>query len=406
VPQGGNTGLVGAQIPDQTGSQLIVSLSRLNKIRNLSADGRTMGVEAGVTLQQINEAAEDADLLFPLSIASRGSCQLGGFLSTNAGGTAVLTYGNARDMVLGLEVVLADGTLWNGLNRLRKNNTGYDLKHLFIGGEGTLGIITAAELKLFDPPQGKSTAFAGMVDIDKVHQLFRAAKSQAGRGLVAFEFIPRIGIEFVLKHGAETRDPLSEPHNWYVLLEITSEQSDQSADEMMQSVLASALENGAIDDAVIAQSEDQSSQFWYVRDIMSEVQRPEGGSIKHDIAVPVAELPTYLPEAMALVRRLVPGCRPVPFGHYGDGNVHFNISQPIGMEKAAFLDHWDEVSHQVHDLTVSVGGTFSAEHGVGALKRASMLKYKDPVELQLMAKIKQTLDPQGILNPGKLLPDQ
>ena len=406
VPQGGNTGLVGGQIPDQSGTQLIISMARLNSIREVSADGYTMCAEAGVTLQQLNEAAEQAGLLFPLSIASRGSCQLGGFLSTNAGGTAVLAYGNTRDLVLSLEVVLPDGRLWNGLHRLRKNNTGYDLKHLFIGGEGTLGIITAAELKLFDQPRGKTTAFVGLADLNAVHRLFLHAKSHFGRNLVAFEFIPQMGMEFVLKHGAQVRAPLTQLYPWQVLLEATSEQSDVDAATAMEQALAAAVESEIATDAVIAQSQSQAEQFWKVRDLMSETQRPEGGSIKHDIAVPVAALPAFIDQATELALKLIPECRPLPFGHYGDGNVHFNISQPINMDKQEFLDQWRPLADQVHSLAVSLGGTMSAEHGIGQLKRPDMSRHKDPVELELMRAVKQAIDPNGLMNPKKMLPDQ
>jgi len=402
VPQGGNTGLVGGQIPISEGKEIILSLQRLDKIRAVDTDGDTMIVEAGVTLKRAQDAAEAAGRLFPLSLASEGSCTIGGNLSTNAGGTAVLAYGNARELCMGLEVVLPDGRIWNGLRQLRKDNTGYDLKNLFIGAEGTLGIITAAVLKLFPAPAARATAFLAVPDPAAALELLNAAKAGAGGTLTTFELMPRIGMDFVLRHASGTRDPLSEPSPWYVLMEVSAQQAT-GLDEHVEAFLGEALEKGIVTDAALAGSLTQRADFWKLREMLSEVQTYEGGSIKHDVSVPIHATPEFLARAIAAVEAMVPGCRPVPFGHLGDGNIHFNVSQPVGADKAGFLARWSEMNEAVHAIVAELHGSISAEHGIGRLKRDLLPGVKDPVELDLMRTIKQTLDSKGILNPGAVL---
>ncbi|MCA0417959.1 MAG: FAD-binding oxidoreductase [Proteobacteria bacterium] len=402
VPQGGNTGLVGGQIPISEGREVILSLQRLDKIRAVDTDGDTMIVEAGVTLKRAQDAAEAAGRLFPLSLASEGSCTIGGNLSTNAGGTAVLAYGNARELCMGLEVVLPDGRVWNGLRQLRKDNTGYDLKNLFIGAEGTLGIITAAVLKLFPAPAARATAFLAVPDPAAALELLNAAKAGAGGTLTTFELMPRIGMDFVLRHASGTRDPLSEPSPWYVLMEVSAQQAS-GLDEHVEAFLGEALEKGIVTDAALAGSLAQRADFWKLREMLSEVQTYEGGSIKHDVSVPIHATPEFLARAIATVEAMVPGCRPVPFGHLGDGNIHFNVSQPVGADKAGFLARWSEMNEAVHAIVTELRGSISAEHGIGRLKRDLLPGVKDPVELDLMRTLKRTLDPKRILNPGAVL---
>lgn len=402
VPQGGNTGLVGGQIPTADGREVILSLQRLDRIRSVDPQSDTMTVEAGVTLQRAQAAAEAAGRLFPLSLASEGSCTIGGNLSTNAGGTAVLAYGNARELCMGLEVVTADGRIWNGLRQLRKDNTGYDLKNLFIGAEGTLGIITAAVLKLFPLPAARATAFLAVPSPEAALELLNAAKAGAGGTLTTFELMSRFCLDMVLKHASGTREPLSEPSPWYVLMEVSS-QSAAGLDEAVEAFLGEALEKGLVTDAALAGSLTQRADFWKLREMLSEVQTYEGGSIKHDISVPLHAVPAFLERACATVEAMVPGCRPVPFGHMGDGNIHFNVSQPVGADKAAFIARWSEMNAAVHDIVSELHGSISAEHGIGRLKRYLLPGVKDPVELALMRTLKATLDPQGILNPGAVL---
>jgi FAD/FMN-containing dehydrogenase len=402
VPQGGNTGLVGGQIPVSDGREIILSLARMDRLRAIDPEGDTITVEAGMTLEAVQSAADAANRLFPLSLASEGSCTIGGNLSTNAGGTAVIAYGNSRDLCLGLEVVLADGRIWNGLRTLRKDNTGYDLKNLFIGAEGTLGVITAASLKLFPKPQARATAFLAVADPANALALLNLAKAAAGGPLTTFELMPRFGLEVVLRHAADTRDPLALPSPWYVLMEISSPAAG-GLEAQAEALLETAFDAGFITDGAIAATLQQRSAFWRIREAMSDVQRFEGGSIKHDVSVPVAAVPAFLDRALARVEAMIPGCRPLPFGHLGDGNIHFNISQPVGADKAAYLTRWDEVNEAVHDVVREFGGSISAEHGIGRLKRHLLPSVKDPVELALMRAIKATLDPTGILNPGAVL---
>ncbi|CAN7650564.1 FAD-binding oxidoreductase [Bosea sp. LjRoot90] len=402
VPQGGNTGMVGGQVPVAEGREIILSLQRLDKIRSVDVDGDTMTVEAGVILQKAQEAAEAAGRLFPLSLASEGSCTVGGNLSSNAGGTAVIAYGNARELCLGLEVVLADGRVWNGLRQLRKDNTGYDLKNLFIGSEGTLGIITAAVLKLFPLPMARATAFLAVPDPEAALSLLNKAKASAGGTLTTFEIMPRIGLDFVVRHASGARDPLSEPSPWYVLMEVSA-QAEAGLSEAVEAFLGEALEEGLVTDAVLAGSLGQRADLWKLREMLSEVQTHEGGSIKHDISVPLHAMPEFLKRATARVEAMVSGCRPVPFGHLGDGNIHFNVSQPVGADKAAYLAGWSAMNEAVHAIVTELKGSISAEHGIGRLKRSLLPGVKDPVELDLMRTVKAALDPKGVLNPGSVL---
>ena len=402
VPQGGNTGLVGGQVPDGSGHAIILSLTRMDRLREIDLASNTMIVEAGMTLAHVQDAADKADRLFPLSLASEGSCTIGGNLATNAGGTAVLAYGNARELVQGLEVVLADGRVLSNLSKLKKDNTGYDLKHLFMGSEGTLGIITAAVLKLYPRPRSVETAFIGLKSARAALDLLMLTQALAGQDVKTFELMPRIGLDFALKHGANTREPLAAPHDWYVLLELAS-QSEAGLHEQMLHLLQKGMDAGLIEDGVLGASLDQRDDFWRLRELMSDVQKLEGGSIKHDVSVPVARVPEFIDAASAAIMQAMPGARPVPFGHLGDGNIHFNISQPIGADKQVFLARWNEANGIVHGLVAEMGGSISAEHGIGVMKRDLMAQLKDPVSLQVMRAIKAALDPKGIMNPGKVL---
>ena len=400
VPQGGNTGLVGGQIPFD--GELILSLTRLDKIREIDAASNSMTCEAGVVLANAQAAAAKVDRLFPLSLGAEGSCTIGGNLSTNAGGTGALAYGIARELVMGLEVVLADGRVMQLLSKLKKDNTGYDLRHIFIGAEGTLGIITAAVLKLFPRPRAVETAFIGVPSPAAAVKLLNLARARVGGTVTSFELIVREVIEFALKHGQSVRDPLTAKHPWYVLMEVSS-QHGEGLRASLEELLGDAAQQGLIEDATIAASLDHAKAFWHLRHVLPEMQKPEGGSIKHDISVPVAAVPDFLAEAAAAVVKLIPGARPVPFGHVGDGNIHFNVSQPVGADQAAFLARWGEVNAAVDKIVLKYQGSISAEHGIGVLKRNSLPKVKDPVALELMRGLKRMLDPNGILNPGKVL---
>jgi FAD/FMN-containing dehydrogenase len=404
VPQGGNTGLVGGQIPFETGHEVVVSLERMNRVRDIDLASNTMTVEAGLVLALAQQVAHTAGRSFPLSLASEGSAQIGGVLATNAGGTSVLAYGSARDLALGLEVALADGQVWNGLKSLRKDNSGYDLKDLFIGSEGTLGIITAAVLRLFPKVAEKVTCVAGSRALETAPAFFARAFERPGPSLTAFEIMPRTGIEFVLQHGSGVRDPFPSPHAWYVLFDFTSPREGEGLQSVAETVLGEGLAAGEIDAAVVASSLAQGEELWRLRMLMSEVQKLEGGSIKHDVAVPVARVPELVARANQLVELMIPGARPVPFGHLGDGNIHYNVSQPPGMDRAIFLSYWEALNAAVHEIVLDLGGTISAEHGIGRMKRDLLPHAKQAVELELMRKIKQSFDPNNILNPGKLLP--
>lgn len=403
VPQGGNTGLVGGSVPFEGGDEIVLSLTRMRTVRALDLDNDTITVEAGCPLAAVHDAAEAKGRMFPLRIASEGTCTIGGNLATNAGGNAVLRYGNMRELVLGIEVVLPDGRIWNGLRGLRKDNTGYDLKQIFIGAEGTLGIITAAVLKLYPRPATTATAFVAVRDVHAAVALLGIAKRESGGQVSSFELLPRIGIDFVLKHTPGTRDPLAERHQWCVLMEMTSGRAGGELRATMEAVLAEGLEQGLVLDAVLAESEQQAKDFWRLRESMSDAQRPEGGSIKHDISVPVSLIADFIERATREVEAAVPGTRIVAFGHIGDGNVHFNPSQPPGADKRWFLDQWDKVSDIVHGIAHELGGSISAEHGLGRMKREEITHYKSAVEIDLMRTLKSALDPKRIMNPGKVV---
>ncbi|MGE4281252.1 MAG: FAD-binding oxidoreductase [Magnetospirillum sp.] len=401
VPQGGNTGLCGGGVPE-TGS-VVMSTERLNRIRDVDAANFTMIVEAGCVLANVQQAADQAGCLFPLSLGAEGSCRIGGNLSTNAGGVGVLRYGNTRDLTLGLEVVLPDGRIWNGLRSLRKDNTGYDLKHLFIGAEGTLGIITAASLKLFPKPAERATALIALPDPAAALAVLSAARRQSGDAVTACELVPRIGLELGLAHVAGVRDPFDQPHPWYLLLELSSSRQ-AGLQQALEDILAESFEQDIALDAVLAQSGEQRTAFWRIREGVPEAQKKEGGSIKHDVAVPVSRVPEMIERCTRAVQAAMDGVRVVAFGHVGDGNIHFNLTQPVGADKAGFLKRWAEMNHIVHDIVAELQGSVSAEHGIGQLKIAEMARYKSDVELDLMRRVKHALDPEGLMNPGKVLP--
>lgn len=400
VPMGGNTGLVGGAVAS---GEIIMSLERMTKIKTVDAANLTVRVDAGVILADVQAAASEAGAYFPLSLGAEGSCRIGGNLSTNAGGVHVVRYGNARDLVLGLEVVLADGRIWDGMRSLRKDNTGYDLKQLFIGAEGTLGIITGAVLRLFPAPKSIATALVGCESYDAALALFLHARERMGERLSVSEVMDRFAMEITTRHIPGCRDPLSSPHAVYVLLEADSTDANADVGGDLQATLGEALESGIAQDAVIAQNEGQRLDLWKLREAIPEAQKKEGGSIKHDVSVPVSRVPEFLSRALELVRLELPGVRPVPFGHLGDGNLHFNLTQPEGAERDDFLQNWGRINRLVHDLVVEMGGSFSAEHGIGLLKTADMDRYKSSVEIDLMAALKSALDPKAILNPGKVL---
>ena len=402
VPQGGNTGLVGGQVPDSSGGAIVLSLTRMGALREIDLASNTMTVEAGMVLAYAQEEASRANRLFPLSLAAEGSCTIGGNLATNAGGTNVIAYGNARDLVLGLEVVLAGGRILSDLSKLKKDNTGYDLKNLFIGSEGTLGIITAAVLKLYPKPRSVETALIGLASPRAVLALLDLARDMAGGEITSFELIPRMALDFVLAHFNRAREVLSEKHAWYVLLELRS-QSEKGLAGRLLALLEAAARNHIIEDAAIAASLEQRENFWKLRELLPEAQRQEGGSIKHDVSVPIAGIPDFLEEVSRAVSMAMPGARLVPFGHVGDGNIHCNVSQPIGADRQAFLARWHEINAIVYELVLAHEGSISAEHGIGQLKRDLLPQVKDKVAMDLMRAIKQTLDPKNILNPGKVL---
>ena len=403
VPQTGNTGLVGGQTPREGGSDIILSLERMNRIRDIDPVGNTMIVDGGCILADVHKAAAEHGRMFPLSLGSEGSCRIAGNLSTNAGGTAVLAYGNMRQLCLGLEVVLPTGEIWNGLRRLKKDNTGYDLRDLFIGAEGTLGVITGAVLKLFPQPLGHQVAFAGLQSVDDALTLFKNASSLCGTALTGFELMPRIGVEFTTRHIPGVRDPLETVHPWYVLIDISTSDSAETAERMMTALLEQGYEAGLIQNATIASSETQQKAIWHMRESMSDAQKPEGGSIKHDVSVPVAQIPQFMAEAEKAVVAAMPGARVCAFGHMGDGNIHYNISQPVGADKAEFIGRWREINKIVHGLVLQHGGSISAEHGIGQLKRDELASIRSEIEIDLMRRIKTAFDPAGIMNPGKVL---
>ena len=403
VPQGGNTGLSGGATPDASGQSVVLSLARMRQVRGIDLDNHTLTAEAGCTLQQVQDAAQAAGLLFPLSLASEGSCTLGGNLSTNAGGVQVLRYGNARELCLGLEVVTAQGEVWDGLRGLRKDNTGYDLRDLFIGAEGTLGVITAAVMKLYPQPRSEATAWAATGSLREAQALLRLARRHLDASLTAFEVVGEAALGLVLRHVPGTRAPLASPSPWQVLLQCGSASPGLAAHEALQALLEEALSQGLVQDAVLAESQDQARQLWKLRESVSEAQAAEGPNIKHDIALPADTLAPFVDEAQAALQAAHPGCRLIVFGHLGDGNLHFNVSPPLGEAHQAFLARQHDVHHITHDLVHRHRGSISAEHGLGQLRRDENARLKSPVELRLQRAIKQALDPLGLMNPGKVL---
>jgi FAD/FMN-containing dehydrogenase len=403
VPQGGNTGLVGGSVPDGSGTQVLLSLQRMNKVRDIDEANLTMTVDAGCILQAAQQAAAARGLLFPLSLAAEGSCTIGGNLATNAGGTQVLRYGNARDLCLGLEVVNAEGELWEGLVGLRKDNTGYDLRDLFIGSEGTLGIITAATLKLYPQPAARTTALASLESLQNAVALLQMAQARLGAGLTGFEVMNRFSLSLVRKHFPQLRQPLPAAE-WTVLLEQSDTESEAHARTLFEGLLESAMDAGLITDAAVAESIEQSRAMWHLRESIPLAQPEEGPNIKHDISLPVSSIPEFVAKTDAALQAAHPGTRSVNFGHLGDGNLHYNLQAPLGVDGAEFLRlHEPSVNTIVYDAVTSYGGSISAEHGVGALKREELAHRKSPVALQMMRAIKRALDPQGLMNPGRVL---
>ncbi|MFQ5984230.1 MAG: FAD-binding oxidoreductase [Alphaproteobacteria bacterium] len=403
VPQGGNTGLVGGAVPHERGGEILLNLSRMNAVREVDPANDTITVDAGCVLADVRAAAAEVDRLFPLSLGAEGSCQIGGNLSTNAGGVAVLRYGTARDLVLGLEVVLADGSVWDGLRGLRKDNTGYDLKHLFLGAEGTLGVITAAVLKLFPRPRTVETAFVAVTDARAAVELLSRARTASGDAVTAFEYVERPALELALRHVPDCRDPLADSHPAYVLIEVSSSRETAGLKETLEAALAQAIDDGLVRDAVVAASAAQAGALWRLREGVPEGETHEGASIKHDVAVPVSRVPDFVNAVTAALRRVAPDARVIAFGHIGDGNLHFNLSQPPDADGDAFVAERTRLNRIVYDIACGMGGTFSAEHGVGRLKRGELVRYRPPAEVALMRKLKAALDPKNIMNPGKVV---
>ena len=400
TPQGGNTGLCGGGVPD---GGIILSLARMNRVRTIDPINYTVTVEAGAILAEIQQAADREGCLFPLSLGAEGSCQIGGNLATNAGGINVLRYGNARDLVLGLEVVLPDGRIWDGLRALSKDNTGYALKHLFVGSEGTLGIITTAVLKLFPKPLDVQTALCGLDSVQAATHLLSLARARSGDAVTGFELISNFAMEITTRHVAGCVNPLAQTHPWYVLIELSSSRPDAGLRSVFEGLLEEAYAKGVIADAAVAESLEQARRFWRLREAIPEAQKREGGSIKHDVAVPVSRVAEFIERGIAAVTQTFPGVRPCPFGHLGDGNIHFNITQPVGIDKSTYLAQWEAMNRVVHDLVAEMDGSISAEHGVGLLKVDEIRRYKSPVELDLMENLKRALDPNNLMNPGKVV---
>jgi len=403
VPQGGNTGLCGGATPDASGRQVIVSLGRMNRIRAIDPLNNTMTVEAGCVLASLQQAADEAGRLFPLSLAAEGSCAIGGNLSTNAGGVQVLRYGNTRELVLGLEVVLPSGEIWDGLRGLRKDNTGYDLKHLFVGAEGTLGIITAAVLKLFPKPRAQATAVAALATPRNALRLLEHVQAHCGDRLTGFELISAICIELVRKHFPRVPAPFAASYPQYALIELSDTQAGTGVGERLEATLADAIESGLALDAVVAASGEQVKNLWALRENVSEAQAAEGPNIKHDISIPISRIGEFIAVTDAKLAAAFPGVRMVTFGHLGDGNLHYNVTHPEGGDEAAFIARTDDVNRLVHDSVAAFGGSISAEHGIGQYKRDEIVRYKSPVEIELMRAVKRAVDPLGIMNPGKVL---
>lgn len=401
VPQGGNTGLVGGGTPDDSGDQVLLSLERLKGVREIDALNYTLCVNAGTTLAEVQETALKNDRFFPLSIGSEGSAQIGGTISTNAGGISVLKYGNMRDLVIGIEAILPNGEIWNGLSGLRKDNTGYDLKQLFIGAEGTLGVITAATLKLYPKLDSRLTALAAVPDPKSAVELLALARQLSGDCVISFELIPRIALELVLKHIPASADPLVNAYPWYVLFELGTPQSEAPLRQAGERILTSGLDRGLVLDGTIAASQWQADNLWRMRHAISEAERADGPSIKHDISVPVSALPAFIAEATKACRKRIDGVRVVAFGHIGDGNVHFNLQQPIN-DDGIFSKYWGEMNDLVYEIVIKHHGSISAEHGIGILKKNALAVFK-PHDTVLMKSIKTTIDPKNIMNPGKLI---
>ncbi len=402
-PQGGNTGLSGGAVPSEDGQGVVLSLSRMNRVRAIDPTDYSITVDAGCILADVQKAAEAVARLFPLSLGAEGSCQIGGNIATNAGGIATLRYGNMRSLVLGLEVVLPDGEVWAGLRALHKDNSGYDLKHLFIGAEGTLGIITGATLRLFPRPGEVETGFLGLSRLEDAMELFSRARIASGDQLTAFELIPRFGLEMAARHVEGVADPLDKAYPWYVLFEMSSSTAQAAIKQTLETFLADAVAANLVQDGVIAASGTQTDALWRIREGLGRALRFEGGSIKHDVSVPVSCVARFITRACAAASERLPGIRPLPFGHVGDGNIHFNLHQQIAMDTAAFLARQEEFNRLVHDIVVDLGGSISAEHGIGRLKVGELAHYKSAIELALMHRIKRMLDPHGIMNPGKVL---
>lgn len=400
TPQGGNTGLVGGSTPQ---GEVLISLRRMNKIRETDTLNDAMTVEAGCVLTTVQDAAENADRLFPLSLGAEGTATIGGLISTNAGGVAVLRYGMMRELVLGIEAVLPDGRIWNGLRALRKDNTGYDLKQLFIGAEGTLGIVTAATLKLFPRPAARAVAFAGVASIADAVKLLGIAKKMSGGAVTGFELVPRNGVELVLEKIDGTRDPLAEPHPWYCLVEMSFGRKD-GAEETMEAALAEAFEAGIVQDAALAKNESEAADFWRIRETLPEAEKVEGGSIKHDISSAVSRMPDLYERAAEKVRAVAPDARLIVFGHVGDGNLHFNVRPPIGADQQQFYDDYGQtVRAAVHEAVGELNGSISAEHGVGVMKRDELPARKSAVEMDMLRAVKKSLDPHNLMNPRVML---
>lgn len=405
VPQGGNTGLVGGSIADKSGNEIVISMKRFNKVRLKDPLNHTITVESGMILSEIHNLAETMNSIFPMHLASEGSAMIGGNISTNAGGINVLRYGTMRDLVLGLEVVLPNGDIWDGLTGLRKDNTGYDLKQLFIGGEGTLGIITAATLKLYPSHAQKNTAFVAIPDPEAAVKLLSLAREISGDSLIAFEILPRIGLDFTIQHMPGCREPLEQHYNWYILMECATSLDNDLLDleAVMERILERAMEQGLVLDGVVPKNIAEQKALWNLREHMSEAQKHEGGSIKHDVAIPISKIPEFLKLGSEAVKKACPGIRPVPFGHIGDGNIHFNLSQPTTMKKADYLSKWKDINRIVHEIVVDLGGSISAEHGIGTLKVEELEHFKSDVALNTMRNIKKALDPKNIINPGRII---
>ena len=404
VPQGGNTSMVGGAVPSEDASQVVVSLARLNRVRDVDPHDLTMVVEAGVPWKAAQDAAAEAGCLLPLSISSEGTAQVGGILSTNAGGNNTVRYGNARDLVLGIEAVLPDGEVLHALRRLRKDNTGYALRHLLVGAEGTLGFITAAVLKLAPRPLQTEVALCAVASPEAAMALFRAAQRHDAAAIQAFEYMSGTGMSFVLDHIPGVSLPLASPAPHYALIELATTRQDSGLRDSLEHVLEAALEKGTLQDAALADSDAQRQAIWKLREEHAEAQRREGASVKNDVSVPVSQVPALIARAAAACEALIPGVRPVPFGHLGDGNIHFNLQQPTDWSADDFLARADDIMHTVNEVVRDLGGSFSAEHGVGRLKTSMMPEWRGGVELETMRRIKAALDPRGLMNPGKLFP--